>query len=146
MVRKISLINAPEQNDLSNIVSLKSIRGSAYVDFVVDTGSPLTIIPFQKAKELNLPIKDLQGEENIRLLGTRHKVFRFPKPLTFTFLCEDGEMLSIDFSPLIAKPFKEDEKWVLTELIMGIDFLRENGFKLFCDMRGDVGYLEGVCL
>ncbi len=142
MVKKISLINTPDQNDLSNIVSLRSIRGSTYVDFVVDTGSPLTIIPFQKAKELNLPIKDLQGEENIRLLGTRHKILKFPKGLTFTFLCEDGEILSFDYSPLIAKPCKEDENWVLTELIIGTDFLREKGFKLFCDMKNNMGFLE----
>jgi len=72
MVNKISLINTPEQTDLSNIIVLTSIRGSTQTSFIVDTGSPSTIIPFQKARELNLPISDLRSDEDVALLGTRH--------------------------------------------------------------------------
>ena len=143
MPRRISLVNEAGQDDLSNIVNLRSIRGRCYVDCVVDTGSPLTVIPYQKAVELNLPVKDMIAEEDIRLLGTKHRVYRFSKSIQFSFLCDDGSFLSLESYPLIAKPLSIDsESWVLTELILGLDFLREHGFKLFCDMKNDEAYLE----
>ena len=146
MPKRINLLLIPSQNFLGLSASLKSIRGETQITFIVDTGSPETIIPFQKAKELNLPLNNLEADEDISLLGGKYKSYKFPKNIQFNCLYDDGSVMTKEFSPLVVQPIpkKKDKenKTILTEMLMGLDFLKETGLILHCDMKKDVAHLE----
>jgi hypothetical protein len=146
MPKRINLLMIPSQNFLGLSAVLKSIRGETQIPFILDTGSPETIIPFQKAIELNLPINDLKIDDDISLLGGKYKAYRLPKKIAFNCLYEDGSIMTKEFSPLVVKPLSKakdkENKTILTEMLMGLDFLKESGLVLYCNMRKDVAYLE----
>ncbi|MBU3923387.1 MAG: retropepsin-like domain-containing protein [Nanoarchaeota archaeon] len=143
---RINLIVCDDPKDLSNVALLRSIRGSVKIPFIVDTGSPSTLIPYQKVLELNLLIKDFVADEDISLIGSRHKAYRFPKKILFYFLCSDGKYIRKEFDPIVVKPVVSNRDVlagnVLTDMIIGLDFLLDGNFVLFCDMKSNIAYLE----
>ena len=148
MPKRVNLLLVPSQNFLGFSAGLKSIRGETQITFIVDTGSPETIIPFQKAKELNLPLNDLKTDEDISLLGGKYKSYKLPKKIQFNCLYEDGSVMTKEFSPLVVQPISrkkdKEDKTILTEMLMGLDFLRETGLILHCEMKKDIAYLGEV--
>jgi hypothetical protein len=146
MFKRITLLNTSEYNELSNIAILRSMRGHTKISFIVDTGSPSTVIPYDFAKQLNISLNELPTCEEIGILGVRNKMYRFSRRIQISFICEDGTALTATIDPLIARPIiKESEKTkqnILTEVLIGLDFLLKNKFKLFCDMDKREAYLE----
>lgn len=111
-------------------------------DFIIDTGSPYTILNYSDSLRLGIPhsIKS----EIIRIGGRTYQSYLFDK---FEIIMKSINNEEIkEFIPIrVLKPtslkIKELENLDSFPNILGIDFL-EKGFKLFCNLQENDIYLE----
>jgi len=111
-------------------------------DFVIDTGSPYTILNYSDSIRLNIP-HTTKGEI-IRIGGRTYQSYIFNKFEIILKTMDDKEITEI--IPIrVLKPtsLKIDELRILDNLpnILGLDFL-EKGYKLVCNIPEYDIYLE----
>lgn len=130
-------------NYLNNVILLKTPRKFLRTTFILDTGSPTTILGYSDALRLQIPFDNLSKRKIIRLGGRKYQGYVFNK-LIFIFKSEDNRTVSEKFPVTVIKPTSDKEKEEIgaTPTIIGTDFLKNKGYKLFCDMARDIAYLE----
>jgi hypothetical protein len=142
---RIALINIGEDNEeqYGNVALLRSSRKSMIPDtFVIDTGSPKTVIPYDKALRLQIPFNK-KFSKMICLGGMKYRAYEV-NDFEFIMIDEDGKMVIEPFSCLVLKPTskkKEDELGHFP-IIIGVDFLRERRYNLIMDFKNKEFYLE----
>lgn len=110
--------------------------------FVLDTGSPHTILNYSDSIRLNIP--HLQKSELIRIGGRAYQSYLY-KNLELTFKSEDGKPVKDFIEVRVLKPaslkMEEIDKLDSFPNLLGLDFL-EKGYKLFCNLSNGEIYLE----
>ena len=136
-------LNQSEMNYLNNAVLLKNPRQMLNTTFILDTGSPTTILGYFDALRLQIPFKELPLGRIVRIGGRKFQGYSYDR-LTFVFKSEDNKLISEQFSVCVVKPTsnKEAEDLYSLPTIIGTDFLKEKKYILFCDMSHDIAYIE----
>jgi hypothetical protein len=116
------------------------------IDAIVDTGSSKTIISEKDALRLQIPLHILEGSEMAYIGSTPVELFKMGSAI-LNLRKENDEIESIQFSNIcVGRSTKKDEKSKNISLsmpsILGVDFLKEGGFKLIFDPINDIAYLE----
>lgn len=139
----LTSLGQPEMDYLNNVVTLKTPRKISRSSFILDTGSPITILGYSDALILQINFNNLSKREIIKLGGRKYQGYVFNK-LTFFFKSEDNKLVSEKFPVIAIKPTSDKEKREIgtAPTIIGTDFLKNKKYKLFCDMAGKVAYLE----
>ena len=131
--------NAPY---LNTIVRLRAPHKAITVKALIDTGSPRTIVAYSEALMLQIPINDLTKEEIIRLGGSVYEARGYNR-LKILLKSEEGQLVIEEMPVQILKPTSPKEAMEQKfGFIIGMDFLKEKGYKLFCDVAKDIAYLE----
>ena len=132
--QKESYLNAP--------FLLKTAHNRTKTSFIFDTGSPTTIISYSDARLLQIPFNNT-AEQIIRLGGRKYQSYTYNK-LTMVFLSEDNKPIEETMPVTIIKPtsIKDMEEVDSIPTILGMDFLKSKGYKLFCDLANQIAYLE----
>jgi len=117
------------------------------ISFCLDTGSPTTYIDSGTAQIIKIPFNKLNVDEAVIRLGgikfssllmknTNIKVKNDQDSL-YTFNLPEIKVLTPTSNTQEAKNIAYS-----TPSILGLDFLRENKLKFFCDVANDIAYLE----
>ena|SRR3989344_2491894 len=117
------------------------------ISFCLDTGSPTTYIDSGTAQIIKIPFNKLNVDEAVVRLGgikfsslliknTNIKVKNDQDSL-YTFNLPEIKVLTPTSNTQEAKNIAYS-----TPSILGLDFLRENKLKFFCDVANDIAYLE----
>ena len=111
--------------------------------FILDTGSPRTIVNFSDAESLEIDFEDLKKAEMISIGGRRYQGYVY-SGIAFRFVTEENEIIE---ERMEVRVIKEDSKEGLEEIhrvpmILGTDFLQKKGYKLFCDFVNERAFLE----
>jgi len=139
----LTSLNQPEMTYLNSVVLLKTPRKILNTLFILDTGSPKTILSYFDALRLQIPFNSLSKTEIFSIGGRKYQGYCFSK-LKFVFKSNDEKLIEEEFPVCVIKPTSEKE---ITELsgiqtIIGMDFLKTKKYILFCDMDGKIAYLE----
>jgi hypothetical protein len=139
----LTSLNQPELSYLNNVVILKTPHKIVSANFILDTGSPTTILSYIDAFRLQIPFNNLTKTRIVKLGGRKYQGYSFDR-LTFMFKSEDNKLIKEDFSVCVIKPTSEKEEQELSNVptIIGTDFLKEKRYILFCDMDKGIAYLE----
>jgi len=125
---------------------LKSPHAFGYVEALVDTGSPFTVLSTMDALRLRLAIKTMRKGQPVYIAG-----FTFLKaPLGnshMTFKTDDQKSLTIEYNSLgVLIPTKLDPKQLEAikhiPSIVGNDFLEQQKFGLYVNPSTKTAYLE----
>jgi hypothetical protein len=143
---KINLV--PEHYRISvniNVMPRSVHARPILIEFVVDTGSPCTLISFNDAKRLNIPISRLSKVNPNVSLGSR-KFERYVLPdVDLCLKDEKGGIIKIKSNSLtVLKPTTRLTQGSMTPSILGWDFLLSNNFRLVLDAPNEESYLEKV--
>ena len=122
--------------------------GLAKISFIVDTGSPETVISETDALRLNLPLNSLPFVKHIRLGGSVYELKKV-RDIKLFFKDEENKIQTIIFDDLLVSvSTKEDtiSKQIAQALpsIMGLNFLSRNRFKLCCIPHKNIAYFEST--
>jgi len=126
----------------------RSSHAFGFVEALVDTGSPFTVLSTTDAIRLRLPIKSMRKGEPCQLAGfTFFKAFLGNSSMTFR--TDDGKSLAIQFNNMgvliptkLDKSQLEDVKHIPS--IIGNDFLEQEKFALYVNPSKKVSYLEKI--
>ncbi len=140
------LLPLSPRNYLGNtiIVTSTKIPGGVLKDFIVDTGSERTILPWDVAKQLQIPIRNLQRyEQPIGLIGNKYIGYYY-NHINLKFVGDNKKEISEDFPCLVIKPTsrKVEEADQAMPVIIGLDFIKERNYALYCNLRKEEAYLE----
>lgn len=125
---------------------LKSSHCFGFIEALVDTGSPFTVLSTVDALKLRLPIKTMRKVEPVYLAG-----FTFFKATlgnsSMTFRTDDQKSLTIQFNNMgVLIPTKLDPNQLEgvkhIPSIVGNDFLEQEKFGLYVNPSTKVAYLE----
>jgi len=139
----LTSLNHPEMTYLNSVVLLKTPRKILNTFFILDTGSPKTILSYLDAMRLQIPFDSLSKTEIVNIGGRKYQGYIFNK-LKFVFKGENEELIEEDFPVCVIKPTSDKESNELSNMptIIGVDFLKSKKYILFCDMDGGIAYLE----
>jgi len=142
---KIPLLTSLNEGEdyLNSVVVLKTPRKILRTTFILDTGSPTTILSYLDARRLQIPFNPGAKTNIIRLGGSKYQGYSFGK-ITFLFRSEDNKLIKEDFPVCVVRPTspKEIDELSSFPTIMGTDFLKIKKYTLFCDMDKGVAFLE----
>ncbi|MDO8509501.1 MAG: hypothetical protein Q7S27_07535 [Nanoarchaeota archaeon] len=143
---RIKLLTYLEEKNnlyLNSSVLLKTPHKKVVTKFILDTGSPETIINYTDALRLNIPLNNLTESKIIRV-GSRKYHGYFYDRLSMTFITTDKKQIEEKMRIIIVRPtsFKDIEEIDMLPTLLGMNFLKEKGYKLFCDFSKDEAYLE----
>lgn len=125
---------------------LKSSHCFGFIEALVDTGSPFTVLSTVDALKLRLPIKTMRKAEPVYLAG-----FTFFKATlgnsSMTFRTDDQKSLTTQFNNMgVLIPTKLDPNQLEgvkhIPSIVGNDFLEQEKFGLYVNPSTKVAYLE----
>src|SRR3989344_6035533 len=130
---KIKLLTYLEEKSnlyLNATALLKTPQKRTTTKFILDTGSPETIVNYTDALRLNVPF-NTKGKI-IRLGGRKFQGYEYNR-LIFVFLTEDGNKVEENMKVTILRPtgFSELDEVDVFPTILGMNFLKEKGYKLF---------------
>lgn len=126
---------------LNNVVILSAPRKTITSTFIFDTGSPKTILGYPDAIRLQIPINSLTKTNFVKLGGVNYQGYEYKK-LTLIFRDGEGKLVKEKFPITIVRPTSEKKNIQEIPTIIGMDFLKEKKYILFCDVNEDVAYLE----
>lgn len=117
------------------------------VTFCVDTGSPKTYIGSGDAQIIGIPFNSLRTDETVVRLGSTKFSSLSIKNVTLKLRNDQNSLKSITLPEIkVLNPTRntQEAKNIAnsTPSILGLDFLKEKKFKLFCDVANDLAYLE----
>jgi hypothetical protein len=118
---------------------LKIPHGRISSDFVIDTGSPHTILNYTDSIRLGVP--HASKAELIRIGGKAYQSYIFNK-FELVLKSENNEVLSQEMPIRILVPSSEKGMENLDRFpnLLGMDFL-EKGYKFYCDLgREDINF------
>lgn len=137
----LTSLNKEELTYLNNAVVISTPRKFISTEFIVDTGSPETILGYNDAVRLQIPFNSLSKSHFIELGGKKYQGYKWDR-ITFKFYSEDKKLVPEEFPVTIIRPTSQKDNVVNTPTIIGMDFLKLKRYILFCDVSGDVAYLE----
>ena len=112
------------------------------IKFIIDTGSPYTFIGKDDAARQTRLLQNLAVRNQAFMGGGKINIMNIPGPLTITLKQEDEQTFSMNL-PYFGYSDKMATKGLnVSPSIIGMDFLKEQDFKLFVDMKNKVAYLE----
>ncbi len=126
--------------------SMRTSGFTGFVDALIDTGSPFTVLSPKDIMSSRLSLKTMQRGETVSLAGSRFFNYTL-KDVTMFFKDENGNLLKIELPSMGALvPTKIDEK-TLDEVkhiptIVGNDFLEDQHFTLCFNPSERVAFLE----
>jgi len=148
---KIPLLILENRIQVNTILRCLNFRLFGNVIFIVDTGSPLTILSEGDALRLNVSIKNLRNppdeKKHIYMGGSISELKMIPKKINLTFKNKDNKTETIILSNLcVAIGTKRDERHKGisqgSSSVLGLDFLKDNEFLLYVNPKKDLAYLE----
>lgn len=123
-----------------------SLDSAGEVPFIVDTGSPRTLLSVEDGKRLGIETSSLnRSYAPIYGIGGAGKCWDLPEAILFFETDEGLEFYPKDDILVYKNPEKRKKgrKMVLRlASILGRDFLKESGFELIVDMKNEKAYLE----
>lgn len=122
---------------------LKTPNNRVKTLFILDTGSPHTIISYSDARRLQIPFSE-KNDEIIRIGGGKYRGYSYNK-LKALFISEDNKLIEENLANAkIIRPtsIKDEEEIGVFPTIIGTDFLKEKEYKLFCDFAKEDAFLE----
>jgi len=139
---KIKLFYDKDSKQIRVPVIIKIPHKRIVSDFVIDTGSPHTILNYSNSVRLGVP--HTEKSELVRLGGRAYQSYLFSK-VEIMFKSDENKEI-IEIIPVrILKPsplrIEEMEQLDRCPNLMGIDFL-EKGYKFFCDLAIGEAYFE----
>ena len=137
----LTSLDQPELTYLNNVVLLLTPRKFVRTTFILDTGSPKTILGFADAVRLQVPFNSLSKGDIVRLGGRKYQGYIFNR-LKFKFKTEDENLIEESHPITVVKPISQKDNLEDIPTIIGMDFLKEKRYRLFCDMHKDKAYLE----
>ena len=126
---------------LHTLVFLLAPRNHIRTSAIIDTGSPENILSYANAIRLQIPVNNLKESEIIKIGGSIYNSKKFDK-LKIKFLSDEGKVVEEKISVKIVQPTSPRNLNSGFDLIIGNDFLKREGYKLYSDMKNDVAYLE----
>lgn len=102
-------LNRSEMTYLNNIVLLKTPRKLLNTSFILDTGSPTTILGYFDALRLQIPFNNLAKTKIVRIGGRKYQGYEYNR-ITFNFKSEENKLISEEFPVCVIKPIGETEK------------------------------------
>jgi hypothetical protein len=116
-----------------------------FVEALVDTGSPFTVLSPIDALKLKLPIKTMRKGSPVALAGYRFLCHHLEKS-HLNFKMENGQYFSVEMSMGVLIPTKMDKKTLQNvqhiPSIIGNDFLEDQKFTLTFNPSTKLAYLE----
>jgi len=117
------------------------------ISFCVDTGSPTTYIDSGTAQIIGIPLNKLKEDEPVVRLGGIKFSSLLMKKVSIKAKNDQSSIYTFDLPKIrVLNPTKttQEAKNIAnsTPPILGLDFLKENKLKLFCDISNDIAYLE----
>lgn len=142
---RINLINIGEdfEEQYGGIALLKGEHQKIIPDsFVIDTGSPKTVIPYDKALRLQISFSR-KFPKLICLGGHKYSAYE-ANNLEFIFEDSNQNKVVEPFSCLVLKPTskKKEEELGHFPIILGIDFLKERRYNLIFNFKENIFCLE----
>lgn len=140
---KIPLHFLEDNAELGDALVLKSQRKMIPAEFIFDTGSPQTVIPYYLAVRLNIPIKNSTKKELILLGGSKYKTAEYHH-LKFIFTNHLGQPIEEEFPVKILIPTSLEKEKMHGEfkVILGLDFLKERNYRLYVNLRRRQSFLK----
>jgi hypothetical protein len=116
-----------------------------FIEALVDTGSPFTVLSTTDALKLKLPIKTMRKGSPVALAGFRFLCHQLPNS-HLNFKMEDGQYFTVNTSMGVLVPTKMDKK-TLRDIqhipsLIGNDFLEDQGLALIFNPSAKIAYLE----
>ena len=148
---KIPLLILEDKLQVNSILKCPLFRLYGQVVFIVDTGSPLTMLSEGDALKLKVPIGNLRDSpidrKHIYMGGSISEIKLIPKQLDLVFKDDQSKAASVTLPNIcVALSTKHDNRHKQiaqgSPSIMGLDFLRDNGFTLVVDPKKNIAYLE----
>lgn len=126
--------------------SLKFSHCFGFIEALIDTGSPFSVLSPIDAIKLKLPITTMRSGSPVSLAGFRFLNHQLGK-VHLNFKTANSQYLSLDVPLGVLIPTKIDEK-MLKDVqsipsLIGNDFLEDQKFKLFFDPNAHSAFLEG---
>jgi hypothetical protein len=116
------------------------------VDFVVDTGTNISMVGYGDAIRMSLPVQSLHVKEPTAIGGVEVEA-RVLKNVKLGFRDEDGGFKRFELPeffvmfPLTKKREKLEESKTIPSLL-GLDFMRSHKLSLFCNPSKELAYFE----
>lgn len=125
--------------------SLRFSHCFGFVEALIDTGSPFTVLSSMDALRLKLPITTMRSGNPVSLAGFRFLNHPLGK-VHLNFKTEEGQYFSLDIGMGVLIPTKID-KQTLQDVqhipsLIGNDFLEDQKFTLNFDPSNKLAYLE----
>lgn len=140
---KIKVLFNKIHKDLRVPVILLTPHKRISSDFVIDTGSPHTILNYTDSLRLSIPHSE--KAELLRIGGRAYQSYLFNR-LEIIFKSENGEEIRKIIPIRVLKPFsfKTDELENLDRFpnLLGLDII-EKDFKLICNIKENEIFIEG---
>lgn len=136
---------------VNSVFRCGGIRCSGQVTFIVDTGSPLTLLSEGDALKLKIPIRSLGAppDEKLHIYmgGSVSALKMISKRLTLGFVTDKDQIEYIELPNIcVAVGTKRDEKHKRLSQgapsILGLDFLKEQKLLLHVDPTKESAYFE----
>ncbi|MCK4395274.1 hypothetical protein KAW96_01625 [candidate division WOR-3 bacterium] len=138
----LTYLHSAKMTYLNNAVVLRTQHNRITTVFILDTGSPKTVIGYFDASRLQIPLNSSENETIS--IGGRKFWGRIFQKLKFVFKNEEGERVVEEMPVYVIKPTspKELDEANKFPTIIGTDFLKLKKYKLYCDIANDDAYLE----
>lgn len=139
---KIKLLYDKDSKQIRVPVIIKIPHKRIVSDFVIDTGSPHTILNYSNSVRLGVP--HTEKSELIRLGGRAYQSYLFSK-VEIVFKSDENKEIIETIPVRILKPnsprIEEMEQLDRCPNLMGIDFF-EKGYSFFCSLASGEVYFE----
>lgn len=148
---KIPLLIVDRRIQVMSIFACSGARCHGQIKFVVDTGSPLTIISEGDVLKLHIPIsilKDVPDErKHIYMGGSVSELKLIPKEVNLGFRNDTGEIEYIKLRDLcVAIGTKNDQKHKQisqgSPSVLGLDFFEQQKLLLHIDPTKNILFFE----
>ncbi len=148
---KVPLLILERRIQIVSIFSCPRIRVHGQIKFIVDTGSPLTILSEGDALRLHIPLNSLRDvpdeKKHIYMGGSVSELKLIPKEVKLGFRNDKNEMEYITLPNFcVAVGTKKDEKYKQisqgSPSILGLDFFEQQKFLLHIDTSKNNMFFE----
>ena len=112
------------------------------IRFVVDTGSPMSFIGRDDAIKQNRLLQNLPIKKEALMGGDKINIADLNGPIITGCMDDTGSVQEISLTKFGVSDKVSQKGHSVSPSIIGLDFLREQGFTLFVDMKNNTACLE----
>ncbi len=142
-IKLLSYLSDKKNTYLNGPVLLKTPRKRTRVNFILDTGSPETILSYRDALSLQMPFNSLSKGKIFGFAGRKFQGYVYNK-LKMVFLSTENKVIEEKMKVSIIKPtsFRNLEEVDNIPTIIGTDFLKNKKYILYSDISENNSYLK----